>query len=126
MENERGQASLAERYTDAQLQTEKMVALTRTDLMILYWGHESVSFVPGSEEAVEFALAEQKIYQALKRNENDAVDQVALKLQDLFILSWGHESVSFMPGSDSAAEFEAAEAKIDIALDELCNQLAGK
>ncbi|HHQ2687553.1 hypothetical protein LDZ95_19575 [Pseudomonas aeruginosa] len=126
MANENVQASLGERYTDAELQTEKVVALTRTDLVILSWGHESVSFVPGSEEAAEFALAERKIDQALERSAIDAVEQVDLTLQDLLVLSWGHESVSFVPGSDSAAEFAAAEAKIDKALDELRNQLAAK
>ncbi|CAI9912225.1 TPA: hypothetical protein L6A34_31405 [Pseudomonas aeruginosa] len=126
MANENVQAALGERYTDGELQTEKVVALTRTDLVILSWGHESVSFVPGSEEAAEFAVAERKIDQALERNAKNAVEQVSLTLQDLLILSWGHESVSFVPGSDSAKEFSAAEAKIDKALDELRNQLAGK
>ncbi|MEL0169845.1 MAG: hypothetical protein VW877_17130 [Pseudomonadaceae bacterium] len=123
MKIETPQTTLAGRYSDAELQAEVAVTLTRTDLVILSWGHESVSFVPGSEEAADFAAAERKIDQALARNAGDA-EQVSLTLQDLLILSWGHESVSFTPGSDSEAEFEAAEAKIDKALAGLRNRLA--
>jgi hypothetical protein len=49
----------------------------------------------------------------------------ALDLKRLF-LRWGHESASFLPGSDSAADFSADEAKFDKASDELHSQLAGK
>jgi len=119
------QTALGDRYTEAELQAEQVVPLTRTDLEILSWGYESVSFVPDSEEAAEFAAAERKIDQALERNKKGVVEQVTLTLQDLIILSWGHESVSFVPGSESAAEFAAADAKIDTALNELRNKLAG-
>ncbi|NRC34123.1 hypothetical protein [Pseudomonas aeruginosa] len=120
------EAVLGERYTDEELKAEIVVSLTRTDLVILSWGYESVSFVPGSEEAAEFAAAERKIDQALERNEVGAVEEVSLTLQDLLILCWGHESVSFVPGSDSAAEFDAAEAKIDAAFDELRRQISSR
>nr|EIU2701774.1 hypothetical protein [Pseudomonas aeruginosa] len=120
------EAVLGERYTEEELNSEVVVSLTRTDLVILSWGYESVSFVPGSEEAAEFAAAERKIDQALERNEVGAVEEVALTLQDLLILCWGHESVSFVPGSDSAAEFDAAEAKIDAAFDELRRQISSR
>ncbi|WP_144431931.1 hypothetical protein [Pseudomonas syringae group genomosp. 3] len=46
----------------------------------------------------------------------DSVISVKLTLRDLIILSWGHESVSFVPGSENEAEFRDAEAKIDAAL----------
>ncbi|MGO4801174.1 hypothetical protein ACEN2T_17990 [Pseudomonas sp. W22_MBD1_FP4] len=120
------QTALGERYTEAEQQSEIVVSLTRTDLAILSWGHESVSFVPDSEEAAEFAAAERKIDQALERNTKGVVERVSLTLQDLLILNWGHESVSFVPGSDSAAEFAEADAKIEKALEDLRNQLAGK
>ncbi|EMM5100280.1 hypothetical protein ACK249_003624 [Pseudomonas aeruginosa] len=120
------EAVLGERYTEEELNSEIVVSLTRTDLVILSWGYESVSFVPGSAEAAEFAAAERKIDQALERNEVGAVEEVALTLQDLLILCWGHESVSFVPGSDSAAEFDAAEAKIDAAFDELRRQISSR
>ncbi|EKF7416885.1 TPA: hypothetical protein ACNVX4_005964 [Pseudomonas aeruginosa] len=120
------EAVLGERYTEEELKSEIVVSLTRTDLVILSWGYESVSFVPGSAEAAEFAAAERKIDQALERNEVGAVEKVALTLQDLLILCWGHESVSFVPGSDSAAEFDAAEAKIDAAFDELRRQISSR
>ncbi|WP_137162213.1 hypothetical protein [Pseudomonas asiatica] len=49
---------------------------------------------------------------------------VKLTLRDLLILSWGHESVSFVPGEKSDNEFKAAERKIDHALDQLRGQLS--
>lgn len=52
-------------YTEEELNTEAEVKLTLRDLIILNWGHESVSFVPGGEEAAEFAAAEAKLDAAL-------------------------------------------------------------
>lgn len=54
----------------------------------------------------------------------DSEIEVKLTLRDLIILSWGHESVSFVPGSEEAAEFEVADAKIDAALAALRAQRA--
>lgn len=118
------EATLGDPYTEAELQAEIVVELDRTDLVILSWGYEAVSFTPGSAEAEEFAAAERKIDEALERNEVGAVEQVTLTLQDLIMLTWGSQSVSFVPGSDSAAEFDAAEAKLDKAHDELRQRLA--
>jgi uncharacterized ubiquitin-like protein YukD len=52
-------------YSAAELDTEISVKLTLRDLIILSWGHESVSFVPGEESDQEFKVAEQKIDSAL-------------------------------------------------------------
>ncbi|NVL48666.1 hypothetical protein F2S72_01490 [Pseudomonas syringae pv. actinidiae] len=52
-------------YSDAELDTEISVKLTLRDLIILSWGHESVSFVPGEESDQEFKVAERKIDSAL-------------------------------------------------------------
>ncbi|RFQ05783.1 hypothetical protein D0O09_03230 [Pseudomonas putida] len=49
---------------------------------------------------------------------------VKLTLRDLLILSWGHESVSFVPGEASDKEFKAAEQKIDNALNQLRVQIS--
>ncbi|MDH4602373.1 hypothetical protein [Pseudomonas syringae] len=56
--------------------------------------------------------------------ELDTEISVKLTLRDLIILSWGHESVSFVPGEESDREFKVAEQKIDIALDQLRAKLA--
>ncbi|KPB59412.1 MULTISPECIES: hypothetical protein [Pseudomonas syringae group genomosp. 2] len=50
------------------------------------------------------------------KQELDSVISVKLTLRDLIILSWGHESVSFVPSSEEETEFRDAEAKIDAAL----------
>lgn len=52
-------------YSEAELNTEISVKLTLRDLIILSWGHESVSFEPGGGSDVEFAVAEKKIDDAL-------------------------------------------------------------
>lgn len=54
----------------------------------------------------------------------DTEISVKLTLRDLLILSWGHESVSFVPGEASDKEFKAAELKIDTALDQLRVQIS--
>ncbi|RMT64147.1 hypothetical protein ALP44_01331 [Pseudomonas syringae pv. theae] len=54
-------------YSEAELNTEISVKLTLRDLIILSWGHESVSFVPGEESDQEFKVAEQKIDNALDK-----------------------------------------------------------
>lgn len=46
----------------------------------------------------------------------DSEISVKLTLRDLIILSWGHESVPFVTGSEEETEFRDAEAKIDAAL----------
>ncbi|RMN21104.1 hypothetical protein ALQ64_02843 [Pseudomonas cannabina] len=56
--------------------------------------------------------------------ELDTEISVKLTLRDLIILSWGHESVSFVPGEESDREFKVAEQKIDSALDQLRTKLA--
>lgn len=52
-------------YSEAELNTEISVKLTLRDLIILSWGHETVSFEPGGGSDVEFAVAEKKIDDAL-------------------------------------------------------------
>jgi hypothetical protein len=52
-------------YSEAELETEIAVKLTLRDLLILSWGHESVSFVPGEQPDEEFKAAEEKIDRAL-------------------------------------------------------------
>jgi hypothetical protein len=52
-------------YSEAELDTEISVKLTLRDLLILSWGHEAVSFVPGEESDQEFKVAEKKIDQTL-------------------------------------------------------------
>lgn len=56
--------------------------------------------------------------------ELDAEIEVKLTLRDLLILSWGHETVSFVPGEESDKEFKVAEQKIDHALDKLRSIIA--
>lgn len=51
---------------------------------------------------------------------------VKLTLRDLIILSWAHESVSFVPGEESDQEFKVAEQKIDSALTKLRAELANR